>query len=1018
MKKGYVELHCHSNFSLLDGASRIESLVDAARKLGMPALAITDHDGLYGVPAFYREAVSAGIQPVIGSELTLAGGLHITVLVSGMKGYGNLCRLITTARLSSPKGSAVLDPGALQGMTEGLICLSGCSRGPVYAFLKEGDRKRAMREGEALIDLFGRDNLYIELSHHRHYHDRALCHRLVDLAGRLNVETVATNNVHYACRDDAMLHDVLVCIGNRVTIDRSGPFRRGNFEYCLKGFDEMASLDGLPHDALCRTEEIARRCRFELDFSSYSFPDYPDRGEESAGAYLRRIVFERARQRYGDLPSEVSGRLDHELGLIDTKGLSGYFLIVFDVMEFARKASILAQGRGSAASSLVAYVLGITPVDPLRHRIFVGRFLNESAIPDIDVDIATNRRDEVIRYLYGKYGSDYTAMVCTYVTFQTRNAIREVGKVLGLPAHILDRMARSTSHYGGSAVVESLREVPEFRRYLDTEAWRHFCSLSAKIADFPRHLSIHTGGMIVSSRPLSGMVPLEPARSEGRVVCQWDKDGVDDAGFIKFDLLGLRMLAMIDEITVLVRKHRRIDLRYDDLPPDDQRVYDAIGRADTIGVFQVESRAQMQTLPGMKPQSLEDLAVEIAIIRPGPLQGDMVHPYIRRRQGREPVTYCHPSLIPVLGETMGVILFQEQIVQVACDTAGFTSGEANTLRKVLGRKNAEGELEKWRKRFIDGARAQGVDEEAAVGIFDQIRRFAGFGFCKSHAASFAILSYASAYFKVYYAPEFYCALLNNQPMGFYIPEVIVGDAKRHGVPVLPVDINRSDYGCTIEEGAVRVGFRYVRGVGGERVSRILAEREAGPFLSLRDFMGRAGLDRESVRNIIMAGAFDALHPSRRQLLWEAGTLDRPVFRGMTVNDGDQVPLDEMTWEEDVAAQYEIQGFSPHRQIVAVYREKLNGLGGVTSAGLARCVRGETVTVGGYCIVLQRPGTAKGFTFLTLEDEEGLINVVIRPDDYRRFRPLVRLEPLLLVRGVVERKGKTINVSAASIEPLR
>ncbi len=495
--------------------------------------------------------------------------------------------------------------------------------------------------------------------------------------------------------------------------------------------------------------------------------------------------------------------------LIEKKGLSGYFLVVRDIVEYARKMGISAQGRGSAASSVVAYVLGITPVDPLRHKLFVGRFLNELSIPDIDIDIATNRREEVIQYVYDTYGRDCAAMVCTYVTFQGRNAIREVGKVLGLPAHVLDRMAKMVSSYSGRGVIDSLKEVAEFESCLASGAWEHFGDLCTEIADFPRHLSIHVGGMILTPGPISEIVPQEHARAEGRIVCQWDKDSVDDAGLIKFDLLGLRMLSLIDDALELIRKHRGLTLDFDSVPPDDPEVYKMIGDADTVGVFQVESRAQMQTLPKVRPQSLEDLTMEVAIVRPGPLQGNMVHPFIRRRQGKEPVVHLHPKLAPILGETLGVILFQEQILQVAMAIAGFTAGEANTLRKVMGRRNAREELMKWHERFVKGAQTQGITGHLATKIFEHISGFADFGFCKSHAASFAILCYRSAYLKRHYPAEFYCALLNNQPMGFYDPEVITGDAKRHNVPSFPWTSTGACGTAPSKKESVRTGFRYV-----------------------------------------------------------------------------------------------------------------------------------------------------------------------------------------------------------------
>ena len=645
----------------------------------------------------------------------------------------------------------------------------------------------------------------------------------------------------------------------------------------------------------------------------------------------------------------------------------------------------------------------------------MGRFLNESsAVPDIDIDIDTRRREEVIRYVYEKYGEEHAAMVCTYVTFRARNAIREVGKVFGFPPHILDRMAKSVSAYSPASAIEDLKGVPEFRQYLDSAAWGHFCALSREIADFPRHLSIHVGGMIISSRPISEMVPLERARAEGRVVCQWDKDGVDDAGLIKVDLLGLRMLSLIDEAVLLVKKTRGIALDLDRIPEDDPLVYDLIGRADTIGVFQVESRAQMQSLPRVKPRSLEDLGIEVAIIRPGPLQGNMVHPYMRRRNGEERVVHLHPLLEPILHETLGVVLFQEQVLQVAMAVAGFTAGAANGLRKAMGRKNGRAEMERWRGAFLEGAARKGVDRARAMRIFDLICGFAEFGFCKSHAMSFALLCYRSAFLKLYYPPEFYCALLNNQPMGFYIPEVVVGDARRHGVEVLPVDVNESLWACVPEEHGIRLGFRYVKSLGEEGARSIAAERERGCFRSFREFCSRVRLDKDALRSLIIVGAFDRLERSRRRLLWALRSDAAMGLREMDLERPEDAPLDEMTGPEELRAAYRIQGFSASSHLLALYRERLSREGAVKSSRLSRLASGDAVKIGGYNICLQMPPTAKGFAFITLEDEEGLVNVVLKPHVYRMYRQLVRLEPLLIVDGVVERKDGVINVMAERV----
>jgi error-prone DNA polymerase len=1016
----YTELHSHSNFSFLDGASPTRALVERAASLGMKALAITDHDGLYNACLFTRLAKEAGIKPIIGAELTLEGERHLTLIVENNRGYENLSHLITRGHLAGSKGKPVLSGTELEGRTEGIICLSGCARSEVNRLLIERERQAAYEAARSYTELFGKDNFYIELEVHLYPEDKGLCHQLIEMAWELGVKTVASNNVHYATRNGHALQDVLTCIQHGVTLERSAAIRRLNSEFYLKSDAEMFELPWIPRDAILRTEEIAQRCTFNLDFSSFSYPDFPLPKDETAAGFLKKLAMKKARERYGALTEEILARVEDETALIEQKGLSGYFLVVWDIIEYARKMGISAQGRGSAASSVVAYVLGITPVDPIRHKLFVGRFLNELSIPDIDIDIATNRREEVIKYAYDTYGREHTAMVCTYVTFQGRNAIREVGKVLGLPAHVLDRMAKTTSAYGGHGAIESLKEIPEFSSYLDAGAWEHFGRVCEQIADFPRHLSIHVGGMIITPKAIADIVPQEHARAEGRIVCQWDKDSVDDAGLIKFDLLGLRMLSLIDDAKELILKQRDIDLDLDRLPPDDPRVYDMISDADTVGIFQVESRAQMQTLPKMRPRSFEDLTIEVSIVRPGPLQGNMVHPFIRRRQGKEPVIHLHPKLAPILDETLGVILFQEQILEVAMAIAGFTAGEGNKLRKTMGRKNAREELLAWHERFLEGAKKQGIAGGIASRIFDHICGFADFGFCKSHAASFAILCYRSAYLKYHFPAEFYCALLNNQPMGFYEPEVIIGDAKRHNVPILPVDINRSMWNCTIEEGSVRTGLRYVKGIGEEKGDRVTRARDrGGAYVSLQDFADRSGLDNRSLQNLVAVGALSAIKNSRRQLLWEAGTIRTAGLAGLTAGETqEKMPIPEMTAGEETVTDYIYQGFSPAHHIIKLYRKKLDTIGAVPSSALVRCPSGSKVIVAGYMVCLQMPPTAKGkFSFITLEDEYGLINLVIRPEVYKTYRTAIRLEPFLLVEGVIEKKDSLINIKANRIENL-
>ena len=815
----YVELHCHSNFSFLDGASHPDDLVSRAKELGLPALALTDHDGLYGLVKFRNAAREQGLTAITGAEMTLDGGGHLTLLVKDAAGYSNLCRLISHAQLGHGKGQASLDPGLLETHSEGLFCLSGCRKGDIPRLVLAGRNEEAAAAARRYRGIFGR-RFYIELQNNLCPDDRRLCRSLAELAHGLGIGCVATNNVHYARREAHRLQDVLVCIRNRSTLDTSHHLRRPNSEYHLKSGEEMSRLFREYPGALANTLRIAEACRLELDLSRHRFPDFPVPPGETTDGFLEKLCREQVRRQYRPVTEEVERRLSEELRLIRQLGLAGYFLTVWDIMEYARGNDIPAQGRGSAASSIVTYLLGVTRVDPVAQRLFAGRFLNDemSAIPDIDIDIASDRddhREKLIQYIYRKHGPGQAAMLCNVVTYRARNTVREVGKAMGLPPDLVDRMARSLDVYSAVNINERLSGMAEFQAALASRSGEQFLEICRRIADFPRHLGIHVGGMIISTTPLCDIVPLEKAAMPGRVVTQWDKDDISDVGLIKIDLLGLRMLSLIHEATKLIREGRspELDPHLDGLPLSDPRVYDMLCRGDTLGVFQVESRAQQATLPRSRPRCFEDLVAEVAIIRPGPIQGNAVHPYLNRRQGREKVSYLHPSLEPVLRETLGVIIYQEQVIQVAMAIAGFSPGQADSLRRAMSRKRSREAMERLRSGFLEGARRNGIEEKVAELAFRQIASFAEFGFCKAHAAALAETTYRSAWLKLYYPGEYYCALLNCQPMGFYSPEVIVNQARHEGIGVLPVDINLSRGRCTMEGGRIRLGFRYVKAVG-------------------------------------------------------------------------------------------------------------------------------------------------------------------------------------------------------------
>jgi error-prone DNA polymerase len=1138
----YAELHCHSSYSLLDGASQPEELVAQASALGLRALALTDHDGIYAAPTFCRLAESIGLRPIVGAELTLAppppilggadcggagghslpgavptaslvpggaggvpllgwlnshpappriGGLggpigsvpptlfssHLTLLAEDEQGYRNLCRLISLAREGRPKGEAALDPARLAAHSAGLIALSGCREGPVAAPLLAGQPEAAWAAAAWLREVFGADRCWIELQRHYLPGERRLLRAQRELAQALGLGVVATNDVHYHVRARHRLQDVLVAIRHRTPLDAAHHLRRPNAEYYLKDAQAMARLFAEMPEAVRNTLALAERCQARVQLAAYRFPDFPLPPGETTDSYLAARCWEGARARYGHADGEVGEKLRYELELIARHALAGYFLIVWDLMEFARRERVPAQGRGSAANSIVAYVLGLTNVDPIRHKLFVGRFLNEelSTLPDIDIDFSREHREQVLQYVYTRYGREHAALVSTHITYQSRSAVRDVGKVLGLPPDDLDRLARRLERYSieglrellaedGKAVEVTEEPTPGPERPLSPPAplplyggkggagedgagsppsprgeggwggrgparaggrlWTLLLELGTEIMGLPRHLSQHVGGMVISSVPLVELVPLEPARMPGRVVTQWDKDGVQDSGLIKIDLLSLGMLSLVDEAVTLIaaRTGRRLSL--DALPLDDPAVYDLICRADTVGLFQIESRAQQQSLPRTEPRTFLDLVAQISLIRPGPLQGNMVSPYIRRRRKQEPVTYPHPKLEPVLEETLGVILYQEQCLRVAIEVAGFTAAEADALRRAMSRKRSHEAMAAMRERFVEGAVANEIDAATAHQVFDLLGGFAAYGFCKSHAAAFALLTYQSAWLRLYYPAEFYTALLNNQPMGFYSPEVIVNEAQRRGVPVLPVDVNRSRARCTVEADlpppALRLGLRYVRGLGPTALARLDAERACGPYRSLADFCRRAGVPRAPIENLVAIGAFDSFGLARRELLWQLGLIYRPPSAQAALplpTEQDMVTLPLLTPAEELLADYTVSGLSSRYHPIELARPRLPPEI-ATSTRLGGLRQGAHARVAGMIVCRQRPPTAKGFMFLTLEDEHGLMNVIVRPGVYARDRRTINGEGLVVVAGAVQRQDGVLNLMAQQVQPLQ
>ena len=1208
----YVELHCHSCFSLLDGAALPEVLAARAANLGLPALALTDHDELGGAVRFAQATGEVGIGGIIGAELTVAWSVergawsaqtvrspcsalcaqrstHLVLLAETREGYGNLSTLITRARMENSRGEPSVSLELLAQHAGGLFALTGCPRGWVPSLVAEGDVDGACEAAAVLKDAFD-GRLAIECWDHGLAEERGIVGGLIEVARALDLPWVVTNDVHYARARDRIVHDVLSCLRHDKKLDDMGTRLRPNGEWYLKGAAQMRRRWQQTPEGIVATLAIAERCAFRMNQLEPTLPAFHLPPQVSADEYLERLVIQGAQERWGAeqandgdtiFPSESHRRqVEHELAMIRRMGLAGYFLIVWDIVRFARREGILCQGRGSAANSAVCFCLGITAVDPIKLGLLFERFLSEERreAPDIDIDFAHRERERVIQYVYEKYGREHAAMVCEQITYRGRSAVRDAARVLGFSVEQADKLAMLSDRFSARATAEALRgqslgsdgeereETPEeviaraFGQqmipgttatnqsrevkleardvgrgardgetsklalkgkkrltaadrprpnaayepygsetghetvqqnrkwsesqpgldprpdYMDPYAKethnerrnpttaiitstedrrsplvhagldpsdkrvRALAEIVGGLHQVPRHRSIHVGGFVLTAEPLSTVVPIEPASMADRTVIQWEKDDLDPVGLVKIDLLGLGMLTLIQDCLLYVRQTRGITVDLAQLDMNDQAVYDDLCAADTIGIFQVESRAQMNTLPRLKPRSFYDLVVEVAIIRPGPIQGDMVHPYLRRRAREEKVEYPHPSLEPILARTLGVPLFQEQGMQVAIACAGFSAGEADMLRRAMGHKRSRERMAAICAKLIDGMKANGIAEETAIRIYNQINAFADYGFPESHAASFALLVYASAYLKHYYAPEFTAAILNAQPMGFYAPGTLIEDARRHGVKVQPVDVRWSRWDATLERTddalnaapAVRLGVRSVRGLG-PKAKEILEEAlKGGPFESIEDFARRTRFDQRTLRHLAEAGAFDGFVPDepnlrkRRAALWEvldalrgdAGPL-APRRRASPGMASRAAGLPRMSPGELTEADYRMTGISLNGHPMSHLRPLLTP-NGVRSARqlVTEGKDGDRIAGAGLVICRQRPGTAKGFVFLTLEDETGTVNVVVTPKRFERQALLISTTPLLLVRGTLQVEQGVVNIRGAEFRGLK
>ncbi len=1161
----YIELHARSAFSFLEGSSLPEDLAEICAQLKMPAMALLDTDGVYGAPRFHLAAKKLGIKAHIGAEVTtclprshrdtektkanprssenqqtkitqqfknssvsqcLRGGFRLPLLVSSRAGYQNLCRLITKMKLRAKKGEGSVRPGELEEHAQGLICLTGGADGPLAAALQHGGIEAARNQIEQLIGLFGRSNVYIELQRHFHREEETRNRAAIAIAQSLNLPLLATNGVCYAATKDRELCDAFTAIRHHRTLSTAGRLLARNSERHLKSPQEMQQLFADLPEALANTLELSSRLEFTLNDLGYEFPRYPVLEGETMTSFLRERSWEGFRQRYGrataDMQTRARRQIERELALIEKLKLEGYFLIVWDLVRFCREQNILLQGRGSAANSAVCYSLGITAVDPISMELLFERFLSEERgeWPDIDLDLPSgDEREKVIQYVYRRYGERGAAMTANVITYRNRMAAREMGKALGFDPETLAKISAAVATWEFRDENDALdRRFRDAGLDLNHPRLRKYYELCLAVQDMPRHLGQHSGGMVICQGQLDSVVPLEPASMPGRVVVQWDKEDCADMGIIKVDLLGLGMMAVLKDSIELIRNHYHEEVDLAHLPQDDPTVYSALQRADTIGLFQVESRAQMSCLPRLRPKRFYDIVVQVAIIRPGPIVGQMVNPFLQRRQGREEVTYPHPSLEPVLKRTLGVPLFQEQLLRLAMIAANFTGGEAEELRRAMGFKRSQARMKEIETKLRAGMTQNKIPPKAQEEIILSITSFALYGFPESHAASFALIAYASAYLKCHYLAAFTAALLNNQPMGFYSPATITKDAQRHGLKMLPVDVTRSEWMCSLEavascqlpvasnvvgpfavlragskrslvvgqeedaaekrrqntahgasrgldagnekapEGrktiALRLGLRYVRGLREEAAIELVRARAHAPFISIHDLTRRVPeLRKDELTTLAEIGALNAIAstesrvPSktfiiptperkrgeprnsglgtrdwklhRRDALWQVERAVRgsgPLLDQQPEPDSPS-PLQPMNHEERLVADFRGTGLTVGPHPMAYRREWLNAMGIRRACELRDLPSGKRLRIGGCVIVRQRPGTAKGFVFVSLEDETGVANAIITPDLFHRNRLLLASERFLAIEGILQNQDNVISVKAERVQPL-
>lgn len=1018
----FVHLHTHSPFSFLDGASSIEALAERAAQLDMPALAITDHNNVSAAVKFHQAASRAGIKPIQGTEVEIPGGYHLTLLARSPRGYASLCRLLTRSHLSHPRGNPCLD---LEWLAEGedILVLSGCRQGQIPALILKGHYQEALECARRYRDMLGRENFYIEMQDTLLPGNQFLNHQLAQLADCLGLEPVATNNVHYADRPDFMVHDLLTCVRHLLRINDVHPARPLNAEQYLKSAEEMEERFSFCPRALANTAVIAGQCQEVFSNTQVHFPRFASPPGGSAIAYLRSLCYAGARERYGKISPQVRQRLDYELGIIEQMGFADYFLLVWDLARFARRQGIRYAGRGSAADSLVAYCLYICDVDALKRGLLFERFMSpeRSQLPDIDIDFEARYRDRVIDYVYKTYGSERVARVAVYNTFMARSAVRDIGKVLDFDQEELGRIAKSLPHTYADRIRGMLQLLPELQDSpLKEQRFQLLLDVCEHIAGFPRFLGTHLGGLVISDVPLTNFTPLQKS-ALGPVITQFDKDDVEAIGLVKLDLLSLRTLSVVQDTIQQIRK-TGTSLDYDRISLEDQETYEMISQGETIGVFQLESPAQRALQTRLGASHMEDIVASMALIRPGPIKGNMVDPYIRRRQGQEEITYLHPLLKPILEKTYGVILFQEQVIEIAIAVAGFTPGEADQLRRVMTHARSQRVMEEIGRHFVQKAILNGIEPQVAESIFACMAGYASYGFCEAHAAAFANTSYKTAYLLKHYPAHYFAALLNHQPLGYYPPHVLATEIRRRGLKLLPPDVNKSKADCRAgSPSAIRIGLKLIKGISRPTLDVIHQEQEKSPFSSAADFIQRIAPPRDEAENIIKCGALDSLYPNRRELLSLLPYLesaDNLLFAGDLPPAG---TIADFSLPQKRFMERELLGLDIEEHFLTFLRPWLQQQNIMSSRELHSLESGCRIQTAGVLVHPHRPPTRSGriTVFFALEDEWGLTDVTMFEDVYKRYGGEIfnPAEGVVLVRGKLQRRGRGLTVIADQAQRL-